>query len=64
MIYSLAKLTKKKLGSIQKLEKELGVQILAFSGYDIDVAKLSKEQLSRLKALEKELGVAAVAVKE
>ncbi len=63
MLYSLSSLKRKDLKVIQKLEKELGSPLLAFSGVPVDGAKISREKLKKLKALEKELGIVLVAVK-
>lgn len=62
MLSSLSKLNSDSLESIQKLEGELGKQILAFSCYDLKPAKISEEQLTKIKQLEEELGLALVAV--
>ncbi len=51
------------LASIQKLEKELGSPLLAFSCHKVDPAEITKEQLARVQALEKKLGVTLVAVR-
>ncbi len=53
----------KALVSIQKLEKDLGIPILAFSCHQVNPAAITKEQLGRVQALEKKLGVALVAIR-
>ncbi|MDM8551919.1 hypothetical protein QUF72_17680 [Desulfobacterales bacterium HSG2] len=42
-----------KLEAVQKLEKEVGKTLVAFSGHDAKPADLSDEQLSKIKAEEK-----------
>ncbi len=53
----------KALASIQKLEKELGIPILAFSCHKVNPANITKEQLAGVQALEKKLGVSLVAIR-
>jgi len=62
MLCSIAKLENDKLKAVQKLEKEVGKTLVAFSCHDVKPAELSNEQLSKIKETEKKLGLALVAV--
>ncbi len=62
MLCNIAKLEKDKLEAIQKLEKELGKTLVAFSCHDVKPAQLSDVQLSKIKTAEQKLGLALVAV--
>ncbi len=63
MVYlpDYAKLSKADVGKVQKLEKEIGIVLLAFEPNQY--AELSAEKLKKLKAAEKELGVTVIAYK-
>jgi len=56
-----AKLAKSDVTKVQKLEKELGVVLLAFQ--EAPYAELSSAKLKKLKDTEKELGVTVIAYK-
>lgn len=62
MICSYASVEEKKLKALQKLEKELGKTLLAFSCHDAKPAQLTPEHLKHVQDLEKELGVVVVAL--
>ena len=62
MLCNIAKLENDKLEAIQKLEKEVGKTLVAFSCHDVKPAELSDDQLSKIKAAEDEIGFALVAV--
>ncbi len=63
MVYlpDFAKMSKDDVAKVQKLEKDLGVVLLAFEPNQY--AELSTDKLKKLKAAEKELGVTVIAYK-
>ncbi len=63
-MWGLAKLEKDDIESIKSLEEELGVNLLAFLDYEIEIADLSEKELNKIKDLEDNLGVSLVAVKK
>ena len=60
LLYSIAKLDKDQLESIQALEKKLGKRILAFEGHNIELADLEQEDLYLLEEMEVKLGLSLV----
>ncbi|MGM0689791.1 MAG: hypothetical protein ACQESO_09445 [Bacillota bacterium] len=62
MICSYATVDDEKLKALQKLEKDMGRTLLAFSCQEIKPAQLTPEQLERIQALEKDLGFVVVAL--
>lgn len=50
------------LQTIQKLEKDLGKTLLAFSCHNLNPSSLSDEELQKVQEVEKNLGVSLVAV--
>jgi len=62
LICSYATVDDEKLKSLQKLEKNMGRTLLAFSCQEITPAQLTPEQLESIQALEKDLGVVVVAL--
>ncbi|MCB2226416.1 MAG: hypothetical protein KQH53_07030 [Desulfarculaceae bacterium] len=63
MLCSLANLDQGNLTSIQELEKQAGVTVLAFSCQDLTPAALDAAVLSQLQSLEEKLGLSLVAIK-
>ncbi len=63
MLWSYSKLDKATVESIEKLEKNLNVTLLAFSGTNIKNAKLTEDELKQIEELEGKLGLSLVAVK-
>ncbi|MCF8031654.1 MAG: hypothetical protein K9K66_01325 [Desulfarculaceae bacterium] len=63
MLCSLANLDQGNLSTIQDLEKQAGVTVLAFSCQDLEAAPLDDSTLKELQSLEKKLGLSLVAVK-
>jgi hypothetical protein len=51
------------LKDIQRLEKEIGYPILAFSFYDVEPAELDDEKLAKIKAYENNKCICLLAVK-
>lgn len=51
------------LKDIQRLEKEIGYPILAFSFYDIEPAELDADKLARIQEYEKNKCICLLAVK-
>ena len=51
------------LKDIQKLEKEVGYPILAFSFYDLEPAKIGEEKLAKIQEYEKGKCICLLAVK-
>jgi len=62
MICSYATVDEEKLKSLQKLGKNMGRTLLAFSCQEIKPAQLTPEQLENIQTLEKDLGVVLVAL--
>lgn len=62
MLCSYASVSDEKLNSLQKMEKELGQTLLAFSCHRFQPARLTDEQLEKIQDLEKELGMVLVAI--
>jgi len=63
MLCSLASgLGQEDLGEITRLERDLGVTVLAYTCHEVEPASLDDEQLGRLRDLEDTLGVRLVAV--
>ena len=62
MICSFSNLEQAQLDTVQKLEKDVGKTMLAFSCNDIKPATLKDDELSKLQAAEKENGLVLVAV--
>lgn len=50
------------LQAINALEKDLGMQLLAFSCYDLKATEVTPAQLAKIQELEKRLGMSLVAV--
>jgi len=55
-------LDSKKIENIQRLEKEIGKTLLAYSCHDSNAAKINDEQLNKVKSAEKDLGIVLVAI--
>ena len=51
------------LKDIQRLEKEIGCPILAFSFYDQEAAELNADKLAKIQAYEKNKCICLLAVK-
>jgi glutathione peroxidase-family protein len=62
VLCSYASVTEEKLNALQKMEKEVGQTLLAFSCQQFQPAQLTDEQLEKIQDLEKELGMVLVAV--
>ncbi len=62
MICSFSNLEQAQLDTVQKLEKELGKTMLAFSCNDVKPADLKGDELSKLQTAEKENGLVLIAV--
>lgn len=62
MLCSYASINEEKLKALQKIEKELGQTLLAFSCHQAQPARLTEEELKKIQSLEKELGMVVVAV--
>ncbi len=62
MICSYAAMDDNKLETLQRVEKEMGQTLLAFSCHEMRPAQLTPEQLERIQALEEDLGVVIVAL--
>ena len=62
MLCSISNLDKEKIDAVQKLEKELGKTLIAFSCHDIKTAELDASTLQRIQEVEKELSLSLVAV--
>ena len=63
MLCNLSNLNDKDIEQVKKLEKELGITVLAFSCHEAEPAMLDKSVLDKVQAAEKELGLSLVAVK-
>lgn len=64
MISTLAAaLDEKKLEEIRRLEKELGMPLLAFQNIDVQPADVDAEKLAKIHQLEQKLGVSLVAIR-
>ena len=63
MLCNLSNLNDKDIEQVKKLEKELGITVLAFSCHEAEPAMLDKDVLDKVQAAEKELGLSLVAVK-
>lgn len=64
MLWSLASLEGNEVEAINSLEEELEVNLLAFSGHEVELEDLSDEGLDKIKDLEEDLGVSLIAVKK
>lgn len=56
-------LAEETLRDIQRLEKEVGYPILAFSFYDLEPAELDDDKLARIQEYEKNKCICLLAVK-
>lgn len=64
MLCSMSTLDTEKLKEIQKLEKELGKPLLAFSCHDIKSALLSEQDLEKIRTLENKLSLSLIAIEQ
>ena len=62
MIYSLAPLDPNALQAVQKLEREIGVPLVAMSGIEAQAQNVRPDDLEKIQDLEKQLGVVLLAV--
>jgi hypothetical protein len=63
MLNSLSRLSESQLEQVVLLEKSLGKELLAFSGYKAEPDSLDAKQLEAIHKAEKKLGLCLVAVK-
>ncbi len=62
MLCNYSALDEPKLKEINKLEKSLGVKLLAMSCCDPQIARLDESNIDKIKALEEKIGVRLVAI--
>ncbi len=62
MLWGFSVLKDEQKDAITKLEEEMNITLLAFSGINIKNAELTKEELAKIQELEEKLGLSLVAV--
>lgn len=62
MVWALSKLDEGDIDKIRDLEQDLGVQLLCFSDYDLDLADLSEEEIKKIQNLEEKLEASLIAI--
>jgi len=62
MLYHYALLNREQLDRITRLEKELGITLVAFQAQDVPFAKLRPDQMAQVQQLEEELQLSLLAV--